>query len=75
MRDRNGKKGRRGVRGARPEAARPATLEIRRLGAQAAARVQLRADTAREPGAEPGRRWAGRDGQEVRVLCFHCNYN
>lgn len=25
--------------------------------------------------AEPGRRWAGSDGDGVWVLCFHCNYN
>lgn len=35
------------------------------LGAQAAARVQLRADAAPDPGAETGRRWAGSDGEEI----------
>lgn len=53
--------------------ARPASLQVGRLGAEVAARVQLWADT--EPPAEIGGRWAGSDGEEVRVLCFHCNYN
>lgn len=70
-------RGRGGGRGAEDHLerrrARPASLQVGRLGPEAAARVQLWADT--EPPAETGRRWAGSDGEEVRVLCFHCNYN
>lgn len=66
MRKRNGRGGGAGNEGClqrrRPKLA---TLKVGSLGAEAAARVQLWADVAPEPGAETGRRWAGSDGEEI----------